>query len=255
MADEPEEEGGGEGEQACECPKGAPLWMVTFGDMMSLLLCFFVMLLSMSTMDITKFSMMMKSLKVGFGQMSSVAIVQPNIPQFGDKSQVRSQTSEQSIYLAMRVEEIIDEADISSAIELTREEEGILLKVRGNVLFEPGSATIVPGSIRFLEGLSGLLREFPHHVLVRGHTDDSPVPAGSVYPTNWELSAARSAAVVRTLIAQGDLAPTRFGALGLADTHPIVRNDSEASRRLNRRVELLLVDQSSRRARDGVSFF
>jgi len=235
--------------------KGAPGWMVTFGDMMSLLLTFFVLLLSYSTMDITKFTMMLKSIKVGFGMMSSTAVVQPNIPQFGDDEGQRSETDEQSVYLAMRVEELVDQADISSAIELTREEAGILLRVRGQVMFEPGRAEIRSESYEFLRQAAGLLREFPHRVLVRGHTDDATLPTASPFPSNWELSAARASAVVRALVAQGDLSPDRFAAVGYAHTRPLVANDTPEHRALNRRVEFILVNEESKRAGEGVTLF
>lgn len=233
---------------------GAPGWMVTFGDMMSLLLTFFVLLLSYSTMDITKFQMLLQSIKVGFGSMSATAIVQPNVPQFGDDQKERSQTDEESIYLAMRVEELIDQADISSAIELTREEAGILLRVRGGVLFEPGSATIKMESYAFLDALAGLLSEFPHNVLVSGHTDGSSVPISSTFPSNWELSGARAAAVVRHLTA-GGLPEKRFAAIGYADTRPIAANDTPEHRAMNRRVEFILVNQESPRSREGITLF
>ena len=222
---------------------------------MSLLLCFFVLLLSLSTMNVVKFSMMMKSIRVGFGQMSSVAIVQPNVPQFGDKSKQRSSTAEQSIYLAMRVEELIDEADLSSSVEMTQEESGILLRIRGNLLFKPGLAEIEEESLPFLDDLSGLIQEFPYHVLVKGHTDDSSLPVDSPFPSNWELSSARASAVVRQLINRSGLSPNRFGVMGLGSTQPLVRNDSPEARQANRRVEFLLVNQTARQAKDGVSIF
>ena len=234
---------------------GAPGWMVTFGDMMSLLLTFFVLLLSYSTMDITKFQMLLKSIKVGFGSMSSTAIVQPNVPVFGDDSAERSQMDEESDYLAMRVEELIDQADLSSAVEMTREEAGILIRVRGQVFFEPGLAEILMPSKIFLERFSGLLREFPHHVMVRGHTDDSRLPPTSLYPTNWELSAARASSVVRELVDAGDLDPKRFVAMGFGHTRPLVPNDSPDNRNVNRRVEFILVNQNSTLAKDGVTIF
>jgi chemotaxis protein MotB len=233
---------------------GAPAWMVTFGDMMSLLLTFFVLLLSYSTMDITKFQMMLQSIKVGFGAMSATAIVQPNVPQFGDDQKERSQTDEESIYLAMRVEELIDDADISSAIELHREEAGILLRVRGGVMFEPGSAKIKMESFAFLEKLAELLSEFPHNVLVSGHTDGSSVPPTSPFPSNWELSGSRAAAVVRHLTAMG-LPERRFAAIGYADTRPIATNDTPEHRAMNRRVEFVLVNQESPRSREGITLF
>jgi len=240
-----EDEGGG----------GAPGWMVTFGDMMSLLLTFFVLLLSYSTMDITKFQMVLKSIRVGFGEMSTTAIVEPTTPQFGSETEKESSTDEESNFLAMKLEEVIDQADVSSAVELTREEAGILLRIRGNIVFTPGSAEFRPESFQFLREIGGLLREFPHHVLVKGHTDDSPLPTGSQFPSNWELSAARASAVVRYLVDQSGLAPTRFAAVGFGDTRPIVENDGPEGRARNRRVEFLLVNQELGQAKDGVTLF
>lgn len=237
-----------------EASGGAPGWMVTFGDMMSLLLTFFVLLLSYSTMDITKFQMLLKSIRVGFGSESATAIVQPNVPQFGDDEKDRSQTDEDSVYLAMRVEELIDQADISSAIELSRDEAGILLRVRGGVMFQPGTAVIQEQSFGFMRMLTGLLEEFPHHVLVAGHTDESILPADSPFPSNWELSCARAAAVVRFLTSTG-LRDSRFAAIGYGDTRPIMANDTPEHRAQNRRVEIVLVNQDSPRARDGISLF
>ncbi len=238
-----------------EGARGAPGWMVTFGDMMSLLLTFFVLLLSYSTMDLEKFQMLLQSIKVGFGQMSATAISEPTIPQFGDNEESESATDEESDYLAMKIEEAIDQADVASVVELTREEAGILVRIRGSVLFAPGSADLRGESESFLRRFGGLLLEFPHHILVSGHTDDTPLSTTGPFPSNWELSSSRASAVVRFLIDQTGLSATRFAAIGYGSSRPVVANDSPENRMRNRRVEFLLVNQEEGLAKDGVTLF
>ena len=186
---------------------GAPRWMVTFGDMMMLLLSFFVLLLSYATMDVHKFQMLLKSIRVGFGQMSSTSVVAPVIPNFGDAERVRSKTDDTDIYLAMRLEQLIDARDLSSVVEVTREEAGVLIRVRGEVMFESGSVALLDASRSFLDGFADLLVAFPHFVLVRGHTDLAPLSPDGAYPSNWELSSARSSSVVRYLTPRGRPGP------------------------------------------------
>jgi chemotaxis protein MotB len=234
---------------------GAPRWMVTFGDMMMLLLSFFVLLLSYATMDVHKFQMLLKSIKVGFGQSSSTAVVAPVIPNFGDAEKERSKTDDADIYLAMRLEQLIDERDLSSVVEMTREEAGILIRVRGEVMFDSGSVTLLDESRDFLDAFADLMVSFPHFVLVRGHTDLAPLDPDGPFPSNWELSSARSSSVVRYLTGAGEMRPTRFAVMGHAGTRPLVTGTSSDAFRLNRRVELLLVNQRSRAARDGVTLF
>jgi chemotaxis protein MotB len=122
-------------------------------------------------------------------------------------------------------------------VKITAEDKGAIMRVPNRMLFDPGSARLKEGAGQVLQNAVTILKEHNFDLVVRGHTDDTAVES-SAYPTNWELSSSRAAAVLRWLHEQGEISPTRLKAVGYADTQPLVPNNSDANQVLNRRMEL-----------------
>jgi chemotaxis protein MotB len=217
-------------------PSG-PSWMTTFADLMTLLLCFFVLLLSFSEMDKQKFKILSGSLKDAFG----VQRIKPvfDLPKGMD---IIANDFNEPIFVDEFLLEKIKSAVLLSHekgnLKVEEDEVSVRLILPEQMLFESGSAQLKPDAKPILERLLVAIGKTPHRVMVVGHTDNVPIRSLR-FPSNWELSAARACSVIRYLIENGGLDPTRFTAVGKADTEPIAPNDSAQNRTKNRRVELI----------------
>ncbi len=252
-----------------EVEEGAPAWMATFADLMSLLMCFFVLLLSFSEMDLEKYKQVAGSMKLAFGVQKQVkaeeipkadsVVMKEFSPGRPEPTVIRSvlqQTVDDSRpvprmqsamptaaveaeveALATRLREALDLEVETGTVELVAEDYGVKLRIRDEDAFPSGSAALQPAFVPVLDKLVGVLNDGAGHVIVSGHTDDVPIRT-EVYPSNWVLSSARAASVVHHL-AQARLEdPTRIEIRAYAETRPLMPNDSRAHRASNRRVEI-----------------
>jgi len=222
------------------CEEGAPAWMATFADLMSLLLTFFVLLLSFANMDIQKFQDMMGSVKDAFGVQ--VKRKQDTYIAFSPSKYERdgipmSQQNKEVLGLNAAMQSALQEDErLKKNVDLKPEDSGLLMRISSGVMFESGSAVLTREAIPVLDKVITVLRDHNFDLIVRGHTDDI-VPTSSTYPSNWELSSARAASAVRYLLEHSSISPFRLKAVGYADTRPLVPNTGEANRKINRRVE------------------
>lgn len=222
-------------------PAGAPSWMVTYSDLVTLLLTFFVLLLSMSSLDPIRFNSAAKSLKKAFNihdipsQTKYIIPVLPS-PSTPRISPIIEQTTAK---VHEKIKSQIDALRLNSQVGvLKRDDESIVLRINDSVLFEPGQAKITPRSYPILRDIADIIRPLPMDLRIEGHTDDTPV-AGSQFG-NWDLSVSRSVSVLR-FFAQSDLlALDRMASVGYGLDRPVVPNSDEAARALNRRVDFVL---------------
>ncbi len=220
-------------------PAGAPAWMVTFADLMSLLLTFFVLLLSFSHTEVVKFRQAMGSIRNAFGLMSENESSQVPI---GDDTVTEDLTNigghgltpEQ---LEQQLQAVLEEHGLEGRGEARQTMHGVVLQVEGDLMFDSGKAELSENSFAMLEGLARYIAQVEHHVDVVGHTDNVPIST-SVFPSNWELSAARAGQAVRYLVEHG-VPAGRLRAIGQADTVPIAGNETPGGRAANRRVEFV----------------
>lgn len=216
---------------------GAPLWMVTFSDMMTLLLTFFVLLLSMATLDQVKFTQAAGSLSDAFGvgilassTRSEVAPPQvvANVPMDDDFTS--------RVYRRLRTQ--LRELKLDRQIELVKDRGAVVLRVDEAILFSSGRSTLNQDADPVLRKVAGLVRPLPLNVKIEGHTDDIGDDM-----QNWELSVARAVSVLRFLAGEQLLPLTRISATGYGSHSPLFPNLSERERALNRRVEFVLESQ------------
>lgn len=234
------------------CEEGAPAWLATMGDLMSLLLVFFVLMLSFANMDKQLFMEAMGSIQQALG------VIEENPGQFSVQSTSMIEWSEKKStpfvdvmeldsaneaptmdqQIMQKVQQAIAENNLSRIVDAESSERGVIVRVKGGALFKPGSDKLLPVSYVFLDEVIRITEEFPYELSIEGHTDDSPINTPR-FPTNWHLAAARSIAVLRYMIDAGDIDPSRVAASGYGSTRPLVPNDSEESRSVNRRVEFV----------------
>ncbi|MCA9504338.1 MAG: OmpA family protein [Myxococcota bacterium] len=253
------------------CAEGAPAWLATMGDLMSLLLVFFVLMLSFANMDKQLFMEAMGSIQQALGVIQEnpgkFKLESSSMIQWNEKKStpfldiLEMDTSKEAPTMDQRimqqVQQAIAENNLSRIVEAESSERGVIVRVKGGALFKPGSDQLLPISFVFLDEVVRITEEFPYELSIEGHTDDAPISTPR-FPTNWHLSAARSIAVLRYMIDAGDVDPSRIAAAGYGSTRPLVPNDSEENRATNRRVEFVykrdpIADRSTRaerRARD-----
>jgi chemotaxis protein MotB len=218
-------------------PPGAPAWMLTYGDLMSLLLCFFIMLLAFSTMEQERFKIVSGYIRDAFGVQTARRVTDvPLGATLLDGTPVMSAHAKAQIFEQARVG--LREVAPELGAEVILEDRGVRIRMNDGPLFQPASARLEPAAGAPLARIAALIRETGARATVEGHSDNLPM-RGAAFPSNWELSAARAGAVVRFLIAHG-LAPVRLEAVGHADTRPVGDNATEVGRRRNRRVEILV---------------
>jgi len=227
----------------CECPECMPEWLATFGDLMSLLLCFFVLLLSMSTMDAKKVSEAVGSLAGSMGIMNGGTIVKTSKEKGSPTSQTITPANQMDKQISKAVAEFqeLSKNANGNAISLEEGEEGFLIHLPADIAFKSGSAELYnEDSILFLKRLALIIKTLPPEVQVqvRGYTDNVPPPKDSIYQDNWELSAARAITVVRELM-KDRVKPTRLSAAAYGQYHPIATNATPQGRAKNRRVDIV----------------
>lgn len=243
--------------------KGAAKWLVTYSDMVTLILVFFILLFSMSRIDQIKFEAVAESFQNREVLDFLPSIVPNSYQQDGYKDLEESgkeeaadpidvtgnredylskQQEEESLnQLVENVEAYLDEHQLNDEITATITERGVLLVLQDSIFFEMGEATILDEGKPFLKEIGSLFSQMPNDIKVEGHTDSRPISTYR-YPSNWELSGARASSVVRYLIDEFGLEESRFSIAGYGDTRQVVPNDSEKNMSLNRRVEITILN-------------
>ena len=239
-------------------------WLLTYADMITLLMALFIVMFSISNVNKGKFNELSKSLNSAFNgppvmsggeaikntgaesgvETPAAAPPRPSLqaafaPQSSGQASSAKQEQEDLKTLEQMVRTEAQRAGISSKVQTEVAADGLTVRIKSDgLLFDPGSAAINAAALPLVGKLANLLRaDGRHAVMVSGHTDSQPV-AGQ-YPSNWELSTARASAVVRQLV-EDDVAPARLTATGRAYFDPIAANATSAGRASNRRVELFI---------------
>ncbi len=233
----------------------APPWMVTYSDLVTQLLAFFVILFSISAIDVQRFQALMSAFRASVGILDMGRSFQQeamvgNPPIAISPVPVGSQTDEQLDQALRRLTARLEAEGLSADVQLVPEERGLVVRLADRVLFDLGKAELRPESRRVLDALAAVLADLPNDVRVEGHTDDLPI-RNERFPSNWELSTARATTVVRYFVEYHGLEARRFSAAGYGEFHPLVPNTSPADRQRNRRVDVVIMPLSSNGVEQG----
>ncbi|MEA2071986.1 MAG: flagellar motor protein MotB [Campylobacterota bacterium] len=233
------------GKKKCpECEECLPAWLAAFGDLMSLLLCFFVLLLSMSSMDAKKISEAIGSLSGAMSVLEGGIKTEISKQRIQESTPIESQdeTSETVNRVQQAAGDANEMMEQSQGPTITVEEaqEGFVIELPAALLFKSGSATIEnQDALLFLKRIALIIEELPNdmEVSVQGHTDEGNPGKNSPFKDNWELSTARAISVLHELLLDG-VEPSRVSASGYAEFKPVATNATKSGREKNRRVEL-----------------
>jgi chemotaxis protein MotB len=239
-------------EDDSEQDEGSPPWLTSFSDMVLLVLCFFVLLLSFARTDARGFQAALGSVRQALGTPEQALQQAPTSPAEIAKvvaEQVQTQTMRARI--VQQVEQFLTERGLSAQVEVAPDERGIILRTRDQILFDSGAAQLKTEGLPVLEAVADLARRFHGQLAVEGHTDDQPIQT-DLFPSNWELSSARSSVVLRYLLGE-QIAAERVHVAGYADRRPIASNETDEGRARNRRVEFVF--QTERTSTDAETVF
>lgn len=218
-----------------------PLWALTFGDLMTQILCFFVLLLSFSTTSLESYKQAASSIKKALGILEDI----PMILDIDTGTALKIETSSQFENLSQRLKGILNVGgEEIQGIHIETHEDRLIIRLSDKVLFEPGKFEISQAGKDFLNKVIRVLHDHDGDILVAGHTDNTPINTPLI-PNNWVLSALRASSVANYLIKPDNMAtgisPYRLSITGFADTRPIDTNETEEGRTRNRRVEIVVL--------------
>ena len=232
--------------------EGAPEWVVTFGDLMSLLLCFFVLLLSFSEMDRAKYKEVAGSLSKAFGvQRKTKAFEAPKgitmIAKDFDQELVPTRERDEFVIMKNREEigkELREEietrfAGLKDLVQVEVKDGRIIIRLMGESTFDSGKAEIRNEMTPLLDKIASILVNTPGEIVVAGHTDDVPLHGGR-FKNNLGLSIARAFSVADHLLHRKGVDPSRIATMGFGEYRPLGSNETPDGRRKNRRVEIIL---------------
>ncbi|HEY8344819.1 MAG TPA: flagellar motor protein MotB [Bacillota bacterium] len=215
-----------------------PLWMTTYSDMVTLLLCFFVLLFSFSHIEQEKYEAVAESLRMAFSGLPNILSGGKTLD--GARVSVADPIPQEFRHVRDQIQELLVREGLTGQAEIYMEERGMVVSFKEGLLFAIGSADLKTEAKKLLQEVGRILARDKHFIRVEGHTCDLPI-RNAKYPSNWELSTSRATNVTRHLIEQVGLDPRRLAATGYAEFRPRVPNTSEENRVKNRRVDLLLL--------------
>ena len=229
-------------------------WLTTFNDLVTLLMVFFVLLFTMSTIDTRKMQDFQYALQSGLGILGkgkkvaiSVKKTQPvdNMSHIMTQAEGEQMKKGSNLPVGKLFDEIRQLTQADPEIQVTQTHQGTRLSFKDQVLFDFGRAAINPAGFVFLNKIADELNKMPYLVRVEGHTDNVPIQTRR-FPSNWELSVARAVNVVKYFAEVGKIDPHRLSAVGYGESRPLAANDSASNRAKNRRVEILLLTEDKK---------
>ncbi|MGX9755044.1 flagellar motor protein MotB [Clostridioides difficile] len=219
-------------------------WLLTYSDLITLLMIFFVIMYSMSNVDAEKYKQLSQSLNSAFGGSSGVIeggqskiepVVDPN------NNNLDSLQNPEVKEVAENIQNYLNESGLANSVSLKAQDRGLVISLKDTILFDTGKAVIINDSRDKIIQIGKMLNEMNSYIRVEGHTDNRSIK-NSEFKSNWDLSVMRATNVVQLLIDSAGIAPNKLSAVGYGEFRPIADNSSPDGKSKNRRVDIVLVD-------------
>lgn len=233
-------------------------WLATYSDTVTLLLTFFVLLYSFSSVDVEKTKSISNAFNAMFSGGAGDSMLEYDlyngvVPLIGGETDSNMQemadlSPQKKMY--NNVKDFVSKNDLEEVVEIIDNERGVVIQLRDNILFESARSDIREDSKVILDKISTLIASVANPILVEGHTDNIPIRTAE-FPSNWELSVDRAVNVVRYFIESKGLDPSKFSAAGYGEYHPVAPNDSYDNMAKNRRVDILIVTTEQEENNNG----
>ncbi len=211
-------------------------WLLTYADMITLLLAFFVILYAISKVDLKKYETLAVSLRGAFNTPAAPLPISTK----GNGGERLLPKPDLVFEVVQQLRERLGEDLQAGRVQIERTADGIILRFQDAILFERGKAELRTEARRLLDKVAGVVSGLSNPIEAEGHTDTLPIRSAQ-FPSNWELSVARATAVVRYLVEAHALSPLRLAARGLGEHKPLFPNDATRGEPRNRRVEIRIV--------------
>ncbi|MGI9862064.1 OmpA family protein [Moorella naiadis] len=227
-------------------------WLLTYSDLITLLMIFFVVMYAISDTNAQKLAALASSLTQTFTGAPATCVlpdgglpsVVPGIaPAPGDAAAGGTKESAELARARAELQQYIQQEGLEGQVTLRTEDRGLVVSMADAVLFPSGSAELTPDARTILQQVGRALARLPNYLRVEGHTDNLPINTPA-FPSNWELSTARATNVVRVLVATAGIKPERLSATGYGEYRPVAPNDNEADRSRNRRVDIVVLKEA-----------
>ena len=241
-------------EKKIEVKQGLAEWMGTYGDMVTLLLCFFVLMFASSTQDIEKFAQIAASFSnnkivitpeqtAGILNALGDGIIQMPKAEGSSDKEFEQKGKEELDKIAENFKTYFAENNLEEKIEIEQNDTYITLNFKDGILFESGSADLKSEALDVLSKVANELLKYPeNNIKIEGHTDNRPIST-SRYPNNWYLSAARAISVAVDFTQNRGFPPDRISTEGYGEYRPKAPNDTPQNRAINRRVEIKIISK------------
>lgn len=223
--------------------KGSPAWMTTYSDMVTLLLTFFVLLYSFSSIDADKWQRLVVAFTGDTSIFEQKSELHINQQQAGldEITQLQQQLKDfQELYEKLKA--YVESSELDTKILLNKTDNEIQIRFTDNVLFDSGKANLKDEALEILSKITVAIRTYEQSIQmirIEGHTDNVPINTAE-FPSNWELSTARAVTVLKFLIQNQNLSPEMLSAVGYGEYHNIAGNDTAEGRAKNRRVDFVI---------------
>jgi len=228
-------------------------WLIPYADLLTLLLALFIVLFASSSVDSTKFKQISESFETifngGYGVMnfpSETPPINSNNPPTKEDIKHRNNLGSGNIdqkalkEMQAQVDQYIKANNLNGDLKTNLSDEGLLITITNDVLFDSGSATVKPSEIDIAKRISNMLvSNPPFNVIVSGHTDNVPIK-NDLFQSNWDLSVSRAVNFMKVLLENNQLKPQLFSAKGYGEFKPIASNNTPTGRAKNRRVEIFV---------------
>ncbi|MBD7913487.1 MULTISPECIES: flagellar motor protein MotB [Clostridium] len=225
-------------------------WLLTYSDLITLLMALFVILYASSNVDKAKYQQISSSLHKAFNMSDSgnIGVIEGN-PTNGDPNAEETQndenkeiTEEQKLEsIKAQIDALIAQEGLQGSISTKTEERGLVVSFTDTIFFDSGKAEVKVDHKKQILEISKVLNKIGNYIRVEGHTDNVAIK-NELYKSNWELSSARATNVVQIFINECKISPDRLQAVGYGEYRPIASNDSEAGKAANRRVDIVIVN-------------
>lgn len=221
-------------------------WLLTYADLITLLLAFFVILYALAQTDHKKVSELINSMRSAFhftqGAGEKPLTGQPDVLVGGQSPMDFAMLQMQDQLEKEIAKQFGDQQaeDGQQAVTTTLTERGLVVSLASSAFFDAGAADLRPDAIALMRTVAWTLKNSGKNIMIEGHTDDTPIHT-AMFPSNWELSTHRATAVVRYLVEAYKLPPERLSAAGYGEYKPLVANTSPANRAKNRRVDIVIL--------------
>jgi len=225
-------------------------WLITYSDLITLLLVFFVVLYSMSQIENVKFNALVQSLKTSFVGDSMIDTThnppptRPDIPKvpIADKDDKKDRADDKQLdALYKQIQTYIKKNHLEGEIELQNLQRGVQITLKEQILFDLGKADIKNQANAILDSVGGLLNSVSNPIVVEGHTDNNPIRYSTEFKSNWELAAKRAENVMLYLVDHDNVKESRMRYTSYGEYHPEVNNDTPNHQAMNRRVNIVIL--------------